>query len=144
MLCSSCRPLMKLLRQDVVPSHEQLQKGYYQHLISTQLKMPQKGHHTAGAVSYYETPSNHNTENPVPRHLHYISKHKGDFQRPIKEICCPFKKGTTIQSTQCLQTVLLFYIYLFLTHPNIPTSQNINVKNNDCSSLKTLNCKLCI
>lgn len=72
---------------------------YYQHSISTQLKMPQKGHHTAGAVLYFETPSNHNTENRVPRNLHYINKHKGDFQSPIKEISCPFKKGMNIQST---------------------------------------------
>lgn len=55
---------MKLLRWDVVSSYAQLQKGYYQHSISTQSKMPQMGHHTAGALSYYETLSNHNNWKP--------------------------------------------------------------------------------
>ena len=130
---------MKLLRRDMISSHKQLQKGYCQHSISTQLKMPQKGHHTAGVLFYYETPSSHNTENPVPRYLHYMSKRKGDFQPSTKEIGCPFKKGTNVQPTPCLQTVLLFYIYLLLTHPSTPISQKINVQNKDCSSLKTQN-----
>lgn len=102
--------------------------------------MPQKGHHTAGAEPYYETPSNHYTENPVPRH-HYIIKYKRDFNFLIRDIGCIFEKGTNIL---CLQRELLFNIYLFLTCPNVPISQNINVQNKDCSSLKTLHYKLYI
>lgn len=120
----------------MVPSHEYVQKSYCQYSISTQLKMPQKGHHTAGAEPYYETPSNHYTENPVPRYLHYIIKCKRDFNFLIKDIGCTFKEGTNFH---CLQRELLFNIYLFLTRPNIPISQNTDVQNKAVLKHYTIN-----